>query len=184
MRRFFARCSEIKIGLGAIPFGEFGIHRIRDILVPAFPRCARAGALLRSWPGRKPVSIELEPEVANSIFDKVERQPVRVIELKCFVTRQYSSTLGSQLFLGQNRASTERKEDTFELVLAHKQAVAKRISSLRTIIANGARDSIDSSGYASRIRERTRRPFLTKKWFIRAETSSVSNPRRIIFRRT
>ena len=40
---------EIEIRLGAIRFRELRVHRIRDVLVPAFPGCARAGALLLAW---------------------------------------------------------------------------------------------------------------------------------------
>ena len=81
MRQSFAVVVEIKIRLGAIRFREFGVRGIGDVLVPAFPGCARARALLLHGV-LKARFVELEFQVAHRVGNEIQRQAERVIKLE------------------------------------------------------------------------------------------------------
>ncbi len=81
----FRGCFEIKIRLRALRFGEFCVDWIGDVLMPAFPRCARASALL--FHGRvESRFVKLKPSVPDCIPDEVEWEAISVIEFERLVT--------------------------------------------------------------------------------------------------
>src|SRR5579871_2224587 len=133
--------AKVKIRLGAISFGEFCIGGIGDVLVSALPRSTSTRTLFFHG-ALKANCVELEAEVACSIFHEVPRQSIGVIKHECLVTWQYAQTLILLLFLSQNRASTERKEDALEFVLAYQQTVIESDFLAQHIRRNAGRDNL------------------------------------------
>ncbi len=96
---------EIKIRLRAIPFRKFRVHRIRDVLVPALPRCACTGPLiLHCLLERGPIN--LEASVMADVFNEVAGQTIGIVELKGFFAGKFAGR--------KTRAKEVLRRDVFQ----------------------------------------------------------------------